>query len=87
MATLVLVTAGPALGQGWGRRDGGLGKGGGPGPGAPVPTRQAGPGRADAPPGPRPGERMSPEERRDLRRDIEQHGREIYPNPQRGPQR
>ena len=32
-----------------------------------------------APPQRPPFERMSPEERQQLRRDIEQHGREIYP--------
>ncbi len=30
-----------------------------------------------------PYERMSPEERRQLRHDIEQHGREIYPDRRR----
>ena len=40
-----------------------------------------------APPERQPPGRMSPEERRQLRRDIEQHGREIYPDPRRGGRR
>jgi hypothetical protein len=49
-------------------------------PGQPVPTRQA----ERPPPERQHPERLSPEERRQLRRDIEQHGREIYPDPRRG---
>lgn len=49
--------------------------------GQPVPARQAErPGMPERPPY---EQRMSPEERRQLRRDIEQHGREIYPEPRR----
>ncbi len=53
------------------------------GPGQPMPNpgqfdRQAGP--PQPPERPPFEQRMSPEERRQLRRDIEQHGREIYPN-------
>ena len=39
--------------------------------------------RAGPAPGRPPFERMSPEERGQLRRDIERHGREIYPDPRR----
>ncbi len=55
----------------------------GKGPGQPMPN----PGQFDrqvqrpqVPERPPIEQRMSPEERRQLRRDIEQHGREIYPN-------
>lgn len=55
----------------------------GPGPGPyQAPARQADHGEPGGPPGR--GAGLSPEERRQLRRDIEQHGREIYPDPRRG---
>jgi len=49
-------------------------------PGQPAPSRQIERQmERPAPPQRPPFERMSPEERQQLRRDIEQHGREIYP--------
>jgi hypothetical protein len=62
-----------------------------PGPGFPqkgadpqtVPARQDDRDRERAGPPGRPAERMSPEQRRELRRDIEQHGRDIYPDRRR----
>jgi hypothetical protein len=56
----------------------------GPPPGQPMPARQVE--RPQQPERP-PVERMSPEERRQLRHDIEQHGREIYPEPRRNGRR
>ena len=56
----------------------------GPPPGQSVPARQMD--RQVERPGPPvrpPIGRMSPEERRQLRHDIEQHGREIYPDRRR----
>lgn len=48
----------------------------GPPPGRPiVPARELGPA---GPPGRPPMERMTPEDRRQLRRDIHQHGRDVY---------
>jgi hypothetical protein len=79
-----LLGTGQVFAQGYGR-PGFPGKGPGPGP-QPMPAKQMDRERGGPPPG-RPAERMSPEERRDLRRDIEQHGREIYPDPRRGPGR
>ena len=47
-----------------------------PPPGTPVPpARELGPA---GPPGRPPMERMTPEDRRQLRQDIHQHGREVY---------
>jgi len=56
----------------------------GPPPGRPMPpAREASfGGRGPANP-PAPHERMTPDERRQLRQDINQHGREVY-SPQRG---
>jgi hypothetical protein len=48
-----------------------------------IPAKQEDRERAAPPPGRPPFERMSPEERGQLRRDIERHGREIYPDPRR----
>ena len=48
----------------------------GPPPGRPMsPARDLGPA---GPPGRGPMERMTPEDRRQLRQDINQHGREVY---------
>lgn len=48
----------------------------GPPPGRPiVPAREPGPA---GPPGRPPMERMTPEDRRQLRQDIHQHGRDVY---------
>jgi hypothetical protein len=80
--TAALLASGPSLAQQpFGR----------PGPGFPqkggdpqtVPPRQDARERDRAGPPGRPAERMSPEQRRELRRDIEQHGREIYPDRRR----
>jgi hypothetical protein len=48
----------------------------GPPPGRPMPpARELGP---TGPPGRPPMERMTPEDRRQLRQDIHQHGRDVY---------
>lgn len=48
----------------------------GPPPGRPMPAgREMGPA---GPPGRAPMERMTPEDRRQLRQDIHQHGRDVY---------
>ncbi len=84
-AGVVLAALGlsQVLAQPFPRQGGFPGKG--PGPGQPMPM--PGPGqfgrqveRPQPPERPPFEQRMSPEERRQLRRDIEQHGREIYPN-------
>ena len=58
---------------------------GGPPKGRPfVPGKQEGVQPVGGPPPGRPlQDRMSQEERQQLRRDIQQHGRDIYRNPQR----
>jgi hypothetical protein len=70
IGTVALLCAGAALAQ----PGPGFGKKGGPPPPQPMPAKQV---ERSIPP----VERMSPEDRRQLRRDIEKHGREIYPEP------
>jgi hypothetical protein len=71
-----LLATGQAFGQPYGRPGpGGPPHKGGPGP-QPYPAKQVDRERGGPPPGRY--DRMSPEERRDLRRDIDKHGKDIY---------
>lgn len=71
---LILLTSLPAMSQHGGKR---LGQGGPSRPGPPppqMPARDAGWQKRDA----NRDARMTPEQRRQLRRDVQDHGRDIY---------
>jgi hypothetical protein len=91
IAALVLLlaaiaAAGPALAQ-QGPPPGRPGQRMGPPPGRPMPPAREASFGGRPPAGPAaPHDRMTPDERRQLRQDIHQHGQEVY-HPQQGNER
>jgi hypothetical protein len=80
LGTLLLLVSLPAAAQKGGKR---MGPQGQPTPAHQVPTRDGGPHHRDA----HLEGRMTPEQRQQLRRDVHNHGRELYRERAGGKQR